>query len=50
MQKTELPEGRAAFPVRIPNKLTRKTLEDSAAGKGIQSFDSVDDLLASWEE
>lgn len=33
------------FPVRIPNKLTQKTLTDSAAGKNVKRFKNLDDLF-----
>ena len=38
------------FPVEIPNNLTRKTLERSRKGKGVQSFDSLDEMFESWDK
>lgn len=37
------------FPVHIPNALTAKTLANSRKGKGVDAFDSVEDLFASWD-
>ncbi len=37
------------FPVRIPNEETRATLQKSRKGEGVESFDSLDDMFASWE-
>lgn len=37
------------FSLRIPNKLTRKTLDESRHGKDIHSFESLDDMFKSWE-
>ena len=37
------------FPVHIPNKLTRRTLEKSSQGQGLESFGSLEELFASWE-
>jgi DNA-damage-inducible protein J len=33
------------FEVKIPNKLTRETLEKAERGEDVQEFASVDDLL-----
>lgn len=38
------------FPLEIPNKLTRVTLEKSRKGKGIQRYGTLDDMFASWEK
>ena len=38
------------FAVRIPNALTRETLEKSARGRDIETFDSLDDMFESWEK
>lgn len=38
------------FPISIPNELTRKTLEKSAKGKGVRSFDSAAEMFESWEK
>lgn len=42
---------RKEFPVELhlPNKLTASTLEKSDEDKGIERFDSLDELYASWE-
>ena len=37
------------FPVAIPNARTRKAIKDSLAGKNLQSFDSVEDMFATWD-
>lgn len=37
------------FPLKIPNKLTRKTLNESRRGKNVQRFDSVESLFKTWE-
>ncbi len=41
---------RGEFPLelRVPNTLTAKVLTDSDNDIGIESFDSIDDLKASW--
>jgi len=41
---------RGEFPLelRVPNALTAKTLNDSDKDIDIESFDSLDDLQASW--
>src|SRR4051794_18559379 len=35
------------FEVRMPNALTRKTLEDADAGKGLTRYASVDEMFKS---
>jgi DNA-damage-inducible protein J len=40
-KQVELMQG-LPFPVRIPNKTTRRAIADARAGKGVESFDSVD--------
>ena len=42
---------RKEFPVELhlPNKLTASTLDQSDRDKGIERFDSLDQLYASWE-
>lgn len=42
---------RKEFPVELhlPNKLTASTLNQSDQNKGIERFDSLDQLYASWE-
>ena len=42
--------GGLPFPVLIPNELTRDTLDKSAKGESVQSFESVDELFESWEK
>lgn len=43
---------RKEFPLelRVPNKLTASTLEKSDRGEDIETFDSLDKLVASWNE
>jgi len=41
--------GGLPFPVLIPNDLTKETLDKSARGKGVESFDSLDDMFESWD-
>lgn len=43
---------RKEFPLelRVPNKLTAKTLGKSDREEEIESFDSLDDMVASWKE
>ncbi len=38
------------FAVKIPNELTEKTLTDSSRGKGVETFDSLDQMFESWEK
>lgn len=38
------------FPIKVPNKLTQKTLTDSSEGKNLQSFNNTENLFASWEQ
>ena len=38
------------FPVLIPNKQTMEALRKSRAGNDLVSFDSLDDMFASWEK
>lgn len=42
---------RHEFPVelRVPNELTAATLERSDRNEDVESFDSLDDLAASWK-
>lgn len=42
---------RGEFPLELkfPNATTAKTLGDADRGKAVESFDSTDDLHASWE-
>lgn len=37
------------FDVSLPNATTQKALEDSRSGRGLQRFDSVDDLFETWK-
>jgi DNA-damage-inducible protein J len=38
------------FPLKIPNRQTRKTLNENAQNKNIQHFDSLEALFKSWVE
>jgi DNA-damage-inducible protein J len=38
------------FPVLIPNRLTRETLNKSTTGNGVQTVDSLDEMFESWEK
>jgi DNA-damage-inducible protein J len=38
------------FRVLIPNDVTRETLDKSAEGKGVTSFDSLNEMFESWEK
>ena len=38
------------FQVLIPNDTTARTLEKSRRGLGVQSFDTLEEMFASWEE
>ena len=42
--------GGLPFPVLVPNKLTKKTLEKSQKDEDIQSFNSLDEMFDSWEQ
>ena len=44
-KQIELNKG-LPFDVKVPNKLTRKTLKNSAAGKSIKQFKSREELYA----
>lgn len=37
------------FSVDIPNETTEKALNDSRAGRNLDHFENVDDLMKSWE-
>jgi DNA-damage-inducible protein J len=37
------------FPVEIPNEETEEALRDSRAGRNLECFESVDDLVQSWK-
>ena len=43
---------RREFPLelRVPNKLTAKTLNKSDCGEEIETFDSLDEMVESWKE
>lgn len=43
---------RRAFPLelRVPNKLTASTLDKSDRGEEVETFDSLDQMVASWNE
>ena len=38
------------FSVEIPNEETERALKDSRAGRNLERFESVDELLKSWKE
>ncbi len=38
------------FDLHVPNDETIRVLKDSKAGKNLERFDSVDELIASWEK
>jgi len=42
---------RKEFPLelRVPNKLTASTLDKSDRGEDIETFDSLDKMVASWD-
>ena len=42
--------GGLPFPILIPNDLTKKTLDKSARGQDVESFDSLDEMFESWEK
>jgi DNA-damage-inducible protein J len=37
------------FQVDLPNEDTRQALRDSRAGKNLERFETVDDLISSWD-
>jgi DNA-damage-inducible protein J len=43
---------RGEFPLelRVPNALTAETLAKADRGDGLETFDSIDELCASWSE
>jgi DNA-damage-inducible protein J len=43
---------RKEFPLelRVPNRLTAQTLDSSDRGEEIESFDSLDSMVASWKQ
>lgn len=42
--------GGVPFAVRVPNRLTKRTLARGRAGEGIRAFDSLDEMFESWEQ
>jgi len=38
------------FPVLMPNRTTRRTLEKSARGEGVKTFESLEEMFKSWEQ
>lgn len=42
--------GGLPFPVLIPNKLTAQTLKKSQRGENVATFDSLEEMLESWEK
>jgi len=41
--------GGLPFAVEIPNELTAETLAKSRRGENVETFESLDDMFASWE-
>jgi len=41
--------GGLPFPVLIPNNLTKSTLDKGAKGEDIETFDTLDEMFASWD-
>ena len=39
-----------SFRVEMPNEETRRTLMKSRKGQGVESFESLDEMFASWEK
>lgn len=37
------------FSVEIPNETTEKAMNDSRAGRNLDHFENVDNLMKSWE-
>ncbi len=37
------------FAVKIPNRVTRRAIEDAEARRGLKTFESVEDLVQEWE-
>ncbi len=42
--------GGIPFPILIPNEATKKTLKKSGRGEDIQSFNSLEEMIDSWEK
>jgi len=42
--------GGLPFEVRIPNEETRAVLKKSQKGEGVESFDSLEKMFASWKK
>ena len=42
--------GGLPFPVLIPNDLTKKTLDKSAKGKDVETFETLDEMFESWDK
>jgi DNA-damage-inducible protein J len=38
------------FPVEIPNEVTRQAIQDAVNGVGIQTVDSINDLMKAMDE
>ena len=41
--------GKLPFVVEIPGRLTRETLDKSQRGEDVDTFDTLEDMFASWE-
>ena len=42
--------GGLPFRVLIPNDLTKETLDKSAKGQDVESFNSLNEMFESWEK
>jgi DNA-damage-inducible protein J len=42
--------GGLPFAVVIPNALTAHTLESSRQGKDVETFETLDEMFASWDK
>ena len=38
------------FQLHIPNDLTKKPLDESANGVGVNTYDSIDAMFSSWDD
>jgi len=38
------------FPIRLPNSKTRSVLLKSRQGEDVESFDSIEEMFASWKK
>ena len=42
--------GGLPFPVLVPNELTKGTLDKSAKGKDVKTFESLDEMFEDWDK